>query len=65
MANVKLREGKSFSLSTQDEDIYDGKTIIVAFEAIQNLNNETVGYLVNYDFANFLDILTDNANAYL
>lgn len=65
VANVKLREGKSFSLSTQDEDIYDGKTIIVAFEAIQNLNNETVGYLVNYDFANFLDILTDNANAYL
>jgi len=58
----KLTEGKSFSLYFHHKNIYEDAPIIISFIAIPNLEDKTVAYIINYQFADTLTILIDNAH---
>ena len=61
----KLKEGLSFAVMFQDKSLYQNQMIVINFEAIKNLQNETVAYLINYSFTHFITILTQNAYQHL
>jgi len=60
--NQKLAQGNSFSLYFHEKDIYNDAPIIITFISIANLNDKTVAYIVNYQFADVLTILIKNAD---
>ena len=62
IVSKKLTEGKSFSLYFHQKNIYDGAPIIISFIAIPNLEDKTVAYIMNYQFADTLTILIKNAH---
>jgi len=57
----KLALGESFSLYIHENDIYADAPLIVSFIAVPNLNNKTIAYIINYQFADALNILIKNA----
>jgi len=56
----RLEEGKLFSISYQNEKIYNNNTIVINFIPISNLNNKVIAYTIHYEFGNFIDILLKN-----
>jgi len=58
----RLSQGDSFALYFHRNDIYDNAPIIITFIAVPNLNNETVAYIINYQFADILPLLIQNIN---
>ena len=57
--NRQLAKGKSFSILFHHKDILENKNIVISFIAISNLNNQTVAYMIHYEFASFIDIVLE------
>jgi diguanylate cyclase (GGDEF)-like protein len=54
---TRLEKGEMFSLYFSDEQIYNGKKIVITFIPVQNLDSKTVAYIIHYKFDKFLELL--------
>ncbi|SFV59241.1 diguanylate cyclase (GGDEF domain) [hydrothermal vent metagenome] len=60
--NKKLAKGNSFAIYFHRNDIYEDAPILITFIAVPNLDNKTVAYIINYQFADMLPLLIKNIN---
>jgi diguanylate cyclase (GGDEF)-like protein len=53
----KIELGELFSIYYKNKDTYFGKSILISFIPISNLNNEVVAYVIHYQFGNLIDMI--------
>ena len=53
----KLERGELFSIYYKDKDTYLGKSILISFIPITNLNDKVVAYVIHYEFGNLIDLI--------